>query len=102
MPRTFNCNIGDKILDIIYRHEPLGIWYRQLQREGNLNFKTLTGWLKHLRSHDIIYTSKRFIRFTYEKLEEYQSGDLVVPGVKFNERKRLLPGSRECQGLLHV
>lgn len=89
MSRTFNNKIGYTILDLIYRYDAHGISYRELYRKGNFNFKTLTGWLKRLKSLGFIYSSKRSIHFTPKEKQKYEDGFLVIPTDPRSKKREL-------------
>jgi hypothetical protein len=88
--RTFDNNKGYRIIETSYRHQGIGLGFRELQRKtGFSSRKTLDLWLKRLRSLGIIRLyPKTPIRLTEVAAENYKNRSLVLP-CDFRSRAKL-------------
>lgn len=79
--RTFDNNKGYRIIDVAYRHQTIGLGFRDLQRKtGFSSRKTLDLWLKRLRYLGFIQLHPKIpIRLTELAAESYKNRSLVLP-----------------------
>ena len=74
--RTFDSVKGNKIIELVYKHEPRGTGFRLLQREAGFSSRrTVELVLNRLRDLEIIRRQPRIpIRLTASALEKYKQG----------------------------
>jgi hypothetical protein len=79
--RTFDNNKGYRIIDITYKHQTIGLGFRDLQRKtGFSSRKTLDLWLKRLRNLGVIQLHPKVpIRLTEAAAESYKNRLLILP-----------------------
>jgi hypothetical protein len=78
--RTFDNNKGYKIIDLVYRHQVIGLGFRELQRKTGFHSRnTLDMWLKRLRNLGFISYPKKPIRLTEAAVQKYENGSLALP-----------------------
>lgn len=79
--RTFDNNKGYRIIDIAYRHQTIGLGFRDLQRRtGFSSRRTLDLWLNRLRDFGVIQLHPKVpIRLTEAAVKSYENRSLVLP-----------------------
>jgi hypothetical protein len=95
--RAFDNNKGYRIIDEAYRHQTIGLGFRDLQRKTGLSSrKTLDLWLKRLRNLGFIQLHPKLpIRLTEVAAESYKNRSLVLPS---DHRSRAI---RKTQAVLN-
>jgi hypothetical protein len=64
---------------MVYKYEPVGLGYRELQRIGQFYSKTLNLWLPRLRSLGVIRDFPKIpIRLTDSARKKYEQGTLII------------------------
>ena len=58
--RTWNNEIGEKIIKILYEHEPDGIGYNELKRISGYAKNTIHRWLVRLKNFGIIKQTPKY------------------------------------------
>src|SRR4051794_22142279 len=80
--RTFDTKKREKIVEIAYKYEPIGIRFREIKRGTGLSNDFITSGLKHLVGSGIFEKDKLGIyHLTKKAKDEYETGKTLVIAV---------------------
>lgn len=78
--RTYNNIIGNKIIDIVYEHNPYGIGRNELARISGFTKNTIDRWITLLRKFEIIKQTPKYpILLTELSIQKYRNNSLLIP-----------------------
>lgn len=78
--RTWNDEIGEKITEIVYEHEPYGIGFNELKKISGYAKNTIDRWLNRLRNFGMIQQTPKYpIHMTEEAIKKYRKKSLLIP-----------------------
>ncbi|MDF2737179.1 MAG: hypothetical protein K0S93_1036 [Nitrososphaeraceae archaeon] len=78
--RTWDSKIGEEIIKIVYRYEPVGIRFNELKKISGYAKNTIDRWLNRLREFGIIEKIPKYpIHLTKAAIQQYRTNSLMIP-----------------------
>lgn len=78
--RTIDTGKDKKLLNIVYKYEPIGLGFRELQRKTGLSNDGITSRLKRLIEFGILEKDTLgYYHITKNTKNKYENGNLVIP-----------------------
>ncbi|HSF50932.1 MAG TPA: hypothetical protein VLA74_09255 [Nitrososphaeraceae archaeon] len=100
--RTWNNEIGKKIIKIVYEHRLDGIGYNKLKRNSGYAKNTIDRWLNRLRNFGIIKQTPKYpIYMTKKAIQEYEKNSLFIP-YDVRRRQKNIWSEKEKKSIIHI